>query len=539
VIATSLDDETIWGLPGAIMADPIPGAERFSTTPLAEHLRIAAAFDPQAVAVVGQTGQLRHADLLRLARNVAGAVAACVPPGRPVACLLPRSPAGIAGLLGCLISGRLCMVLDPANPPERQASLLADAAPAALLVAQPPPFAQAAPVLMLAQAMAQAGSEGEAEGEADPDAPLVVHFTSGSSGRPKGIVLSARSVLFRSAALAHRWALTPQDRVFAPSMPIASSGLCMLLAALTRGALVVLADVAAEGANAVLRLVEREGVTCAAIQPPMMRLFFRLESAGSALRTLRSLRIGASALSRVDLAAWRPRLPPGCAVWHSYASTEAIEVAGWAVPPDESGPEATVAAGMLQASHDYALLDENDRPVRPGEAGEMVLRSRYVALGEWQGGRLIPGRMPPVAGRPGWRLFRTGDLLLVQPDGLMRLLGRADRQVKINGVRVEPGEIEAVLRTEPGVADAAVVANADGGGVTLHGFVVSAAADRAALVASLRRRLSAALPSALNPARLTVLDRLPLLPGGKVDLVALAARSGDHAAVQPPSISRL
>jgi non-ribosomal peptide synthetase component F len=528
-----LDDETIWGLPGAHTEPPIPDAEGFSATPLPGLLRAGVAIDPQAVALVGERGSLTYGDLWRLAGNVAGAIAARVPAGHPVACLLPRTPEGIAGVIGCLISGRLCMVLDPANPAERQVALLADAAPAALLATGSLPFAHAAPELALADAMAD--RDWHADSDWDPDAPLAVHFTSGSSGRPKGIVLSARSVLFRAGCVAGRWGLSHEDRVHAVSIPVASSGLAMLLGALACGARVVLTDIVADGASAALRLIEREAVTCAMIQPAVLRAFFRAEWADAAFRTLRSLRIGASALAWSDIAAWRPRLPPGCTIWHAYASTEGLEITMGEVRPDDAGQQATVPVGMLQPSHEYALLSEDDRPVPPGEPGEMVLRSRYVALGEWQGGRLVTGRMPPVPGRPGVRVFRTGDLLRVQPDGMMRLVGRADRQVKINGVRVEPGEIEAILRAQPGVTDAAVVANIIAGSVTLHGFVASATADQTALIAALRRQVSAALPSALNPTRLTVLDQLPTLPNGKVDLVALSERSRANPSAKHPS----
>jgi acyl-coenzyme A synthetase/AMP-(fatty) acid ligase len=136
----------------------------------------------------------------------------------------------------------------------------------------------------------------------------------------------------------------------------------------------------------------------------------------------------------------------------------------------------------------------------------------------------VPGRMLPVPNRPGWRCFHTGDVLQVQPDGLLRLLGRVDRQVRINGVRIEPAEIEAVLRTEPRVTDAAVVAvpGSGTGSVTLHGFVASREPDHAALVAALRGRLAASLPMTLRPSQLMVLPQLPSLPVGKTDVNALA-----------------
>jgi len=115
-------------------------------------------------------------------------------------------------------------------------------------------------------------------------------------------------------------------------------------------------------------------------------------------------------------------------------------------------------------------------------------------------------------------------VLQVQPDGMLRLLGRADRQAKINGVRIEPAEIEAVLRTDPRVTDAAVVAvpGSGAGTVTLHGFVASREPDHAALVAALRERLAASLPMTLRPSQLTVLARFPSLPVGKTDVNALA-----------------
>jgi len=105
---------------------------------------------------------------------------------------------------------------------------------------------------------------------------------------------------------------------------------------------------------------------------------------------------------------------------------------------------------------------------------------------------------------------------------MLRVVGRADRQLKINGVRIEPGEIEAVLRAEPGVTDAVVVVCAETASVTLHGFVVSAAVDHPELIAALRKRMAAALPGVMRPSRLTVLDRLPALPSGKVDIVGLS-----------------
>ncbi len=514
-------DNVSWGLPDvALMPGPRDG-DAFSETPIFDLLRAAAARAPEAVALASQAGKLRYADLWRLAQNAAHAIAALVPPGAPVGCLLSRTPEAIAGLLGCLISGRIALILDPANPAERLAALLEDAAPALLLLDRAPTFQHAIPELPLSTALAGPDRAWPADRGWDPDAPLAVHFTSGSTGRPKGIVLSARSVLYRALETVEMSAVTPNDRVFAPSIFIQSSGLSLLLGSLARGARVVLANLSSEGAGAVLKLLAREAITVLSIPPPVLRMLLSLEQSAEAFRAVRSLRTGSMALARGDLALWRPRFPPWCEIAHTYASTEALYIAWWIVPADDSGAGATLPVGAIRSSHEHALLTEDDRPASPGEPGELVLRSRYLALGEWQAGRLVAGRMPPAAGKPGWRVFRTGDVVAIQSDGMLRVAGRADRQIKINGVRVEPGEIEAVLRGEAGVTDAAVVSIAGAAGITLCGFVAAAPPDEAALIAALRRRLSAALPAALRPSRLFVLDRLPTLAAGKTDYVAL------------------
>lgn len=519
-----LNDDAIWGLPGAKVAECHKGAEAFCETPLLELLRRGAAYDPDAVALVGRSGALRYSELLRIAQNTATALAERIAPGEAVACLVPRRPEAIAALIGSLISGRVCLILDPANPALRQRDLLSDLAPAALLLAEAAPLPYDAPALMLADVLAGPDRIWRPDAAPDPDMPLSVHMTSGSSGRPKGIVLSARSVLYRALSNNQDMRLTRTDRFVMPSGPFAGAGLSALLGALACGARSVLTSFAEDGAGTTLRLIERERVTCAVFQPPMLRVLLSLERASAAFAAMRCVRIGAAGLPRADLAALRRSLPPDCGVWHTYASTEALFVASWQVPSDDSGPEATVAVGMPQPNHDYALLDESDRPVAAGEPGELVLRSRYLALGEWRQGRVVPGRMLPVPNRPGWRCFHTGDVLQVQPGGLLRLLGRVDRQVKINGVRIEPAEIEAVLRTEPRVTDAAVVAvpGSSTGSVTLHGFVASREPDHAALVAALRGRLAASLPMTLRPSQLMVLPQLPSLPVGKTDVNALA-----------------
>jgi thioesterase domain-containing protein/acyl carrier protein len=154
----------------------------------------------------------------------------------------------------------------------------------------------------------------------------------------------------------------------------------------------------------------------------------------------------------------------------------------------------------------------------------LVIRSRYAALGEWQGGKLVPGRFRADPTDSLLQTLCTGDLVRVRPDGVVVVVGRKDRQVKIRGMRVEPYEIENVLRRSPNVLDAAVVAHHDGERVALVAFVVLRPEKNQDAIAALRARLRAVLPAHMQPARIVPIDALPLLPGYKVDVDALLAR---------------
>ena len=289
-----------------------------------------------------------------------------------------------------------------------------------------------------------------------------------------------------------------------------------------------------------LRLASQERVTCAISGPALWRAMLQVDPSAKAFRTLRGMRIGNAALPYADIVAWRKVMPPDCKILHTYASTEALVVAQWFVPTDVRADAATVTAGLLQPSMDYAVVDDDGRAAASGAAGELILRGPLLALGEWQDGRLVPGRRLPLPDRPGWRCFATGDVVRLEPDDMLRVLGRVDRQVKINGVRVEPAEVEAILRAEPGIREAAVVAVTREGHVTMHGFVTAPAREESELLIALRRRLATALPPALRPAKLAVLETMPLLPGGKIAYRTLAklAAEPDRAYVTRLPLTR-
>jgi amino acid adenylation domain-containing protein len=525
-----------WVRPAAVPFDLNGPADRPFTPPSADFtqrtvldlLQRAAASDPSAIAVVGAEERLTYAQLLDHMREIARHVAAEVPPDGAVATLLANTPTGFAAMLACMVAVRVCIVLDPTHPHERNAAILRDARPAAVLLRNDTDPAADIGIpdgtmrLTLAAALHGAAPPASQPAAAhDPDAPALVHYTSGSTGRPKGIVISTRAALRRALVYLDAWHMTAADRFLGTTQPSTNSGFCSSLAALCGGARLLVHSLAGEGAGTLLALARDEGLTLLDAGPSVVRLLFALDGARSAFSRLRVLRSSGETVLQADIANWRAVLPADCHIAHAYASTEAMFGAHWFVPPDYTSPDPRLPAGFPLADQDYALIDATGRSVPPGQPGELMLRSQHVACGEWRDGHCDPGRMRPDPSRPGWHVLRTGDLLRLGEDGMLHFVSRADRQIKINGVRVEPAEIESVLRSTYGVADAAVLPRQRGTATVLVAYVVADAERHDALYPMLRDRLRAELPSAMRPAQVILLERMPYLPGGKIDLRAL------------------
>jgi amino acid adenylation domain-containing protein len=477
------------------------------------------------------------------ARRLAQAIATTLATGRPVGVLLPNEAYYPIAVLGCLAAACPCVVLDRHYPAGRNLAIIRDAGLAAIVVAaadekdeglypaglaaiaiDPAVDPMAAPPLLLRQKLL-------------PDDPAVIVYTSGSTGAPKGIVLSQRAILHRARQLINSVHLNAADRVLPLGSPCTVAGIQQMLETLLAGAMLVKLDLQRAGFGVVLATIKDKRVTVLAATPVLLRAVTRLNGVGGMLGSLRCVHPSGDVLLAADLTALRQCLPRSCDIIVVYGLTEAPAICQWFVPRDVAEEEARVAVGFRLPGYDCTVLDEDDRPVGFEETGELVTRSRFTALGEWRGGHVVPGRFTRDPSDPSLRILRTGDLVRVRRDGVIVVVGRKDRQVKIRGMRVEPYEIESALRRSPAVLDAAVVARHDGEDATLVAFVVLRSDEGERAIEALRTHLRASLPAYMQPARIIPLAALPLLPGHKVDTDALLAlddaRSPDNPAVMP------
>ncbi|ANY10563.1 non-ribosomal peptide synthetase [Pseudonocardia sp. HH130630-07] len=498
-----------------IAHDTAPVAESGGSP--AELLARRAATAPGAPALVHDGGELGYADLDAAVDAFADLLrTAGVAAETPVAVLLPRSAELVVALLAVARAGGLLVPLDPTYPAPRRRLVLDDVALAVVVTGDAPPVALPAGAAVLGPPSLHAHGLVAPFPVPDPAAAAYLIHTSGSTGRPKGVLGTYEALANRLAWAAAAWPVRPGDTRLVKSSVSFIDGLTELFAAVAGGARIVPVDDATAGDPAALaERVTRSGTAQLTAVPSLVEV---LAAAGApAPGQLARLVCSGEPLTASVVAAAR-RWAPNAEIVNSYGSSE---VAGDVLAgPVDSAADGPVTVGQPVPGTTVRLLDRFLGPVPDGVAGEL-----YV--GGVQPARGYAGRPAETATRfvadpldTGGRLYRTGDLAVRLPDGRYRLLGRADDQVTVRGVRVEPGEVEATLQELPDVTDAAVVVRSTPGGPALVGYLVPATATSPDLDA-LRAQLAQRLPAAFLPSALVALPELPHTPSGKLDRRAL------------------
>ncbi|MFI1016458.1 amino acid adenylation domain-containing protein [Streptomyces sp. NPDC020965] len=485
-----------------------------------------AARTPDATAVSCGDESLTYAELDRAADGLAARLRASgVGVERLVGVCVRRSVRSVVALLGVLKAGAAYLPLEPDNPADRLAYVLADSGADTVVVESelldrlPSGGFRAVPL----DEVPAAPSVPVPPSGVRPENLAYVIYTSGSTGRPKGVAVSHRAAVTRVRD--PRFVRLTERDVMLHALALSFDvSVLEVFGALTNGCrLAVLPGKAMP--EAVGAFLPEQGVTVGWLTAALFHAV--VDTAGAGLAGLRTLIAGGDQLSTSHVERALGLLDDRAVLVNGYGPTEAAIFASTHPMRPGDPVEARVPIGAPIPDTELFVLDDRFQLLPPGVPGELYIGGDCLARGYLGRPELTAERfLPNPYGTGGTRLYRTGDLVRRRSDGLLEFLGRTDHQVKVRGFRVELGEIEQVLRRHPAVGEAVVVAFADDRAEqTLVGYV-EALPDGPPHPAELREHCRRSLPDYMVPARLVVLASLPLNPNGKVDRAALPDPAG-------------
>ncbi|MGH3875888.1 MAG: amino acid adenylation domain-containing protein [Actinophytocola sp.] len=494
--------------------------------------------DRDRVAVRSSTRTLSYGEVGAQADRLAAALhAGGIEPGSLVLVVLPKGWEQVVAVAGVLAAGGAYVPVDPEWPDDRIRHLAAVTDASHLITSRRLSDRMAALAPVSVHAVEEPGDHPSAPGQPrEPQDLAYVIYTSGSTGTPKGAALDHRGPLNTIADINSRFDITADDVVFG------ISSLCFDLSvydvfgtAHAGGTLVLPAPDDTQNPAAWVSAVREHGVTVWNSVPALMHLLVEeAEESGTDLPSLRVVLLSGDWVP-VDLPDRIRRVAPNARVISLGGATEASI---WSIyyPVEAVGPEWTsIPYGRPMANQTWHVLDSSGADAPTWVPGELYIGGIGLAVGYWHDSERTAASFVTHP-RTGERLYRTGDLGRYLPSGDIEFLGRADFQVKIQGFRVELGEIEHVLGQHPAVRRALVAVRDTSSGRQLAALVVPADGQPVA-DAELREFLAARLPRYMVPATIGVTDRLPLTANGKVDRRALDELAPAEPATRPEFVA--
>lgn len=457
---------------------------------------------PNAVALVCEDQRLTYQELNDRANQVANQLQRCgVGPETLVGLCVDRSAEMIIAILGIWKSGGAYLPLDPDYPIDRLTFMLQDSQIQILVTQAALQNRLQIPVkttvfLDLQQDYAPMNRRSNA----NSNTLAYVIYTSGSTGKPNGVLIEHRGVSNLIQAQKQVFSVQPSDRVLQFASLSFDASIFELALALTRGATLYIAPQSARSPDALIQFLQHHAITHITLPPAILAAL-----PAPALPALTTVISAGEACSASIVDRWCSR-----AFFNAYGPTEATV---WATVAPIAQP-GNPSIGQPILNSEIHLLDANLQPVPIGAIGELYIGGTGLARGYLNRDQLTQERFIKHPFQPDRRLYKTGDLARYRSDGNLTFVDRIDAQIKLRGVRIEPGEIEAVLDQHPGVQISAVVLRQK----QLVAYIVAPTSNQRELDSYLRSQL----PLALIPI-VVILDALPLTANGKIDRAALPA----------------
>jgi amino acid adenylation domain-containing protein len=490
---------------------------------------------PERPALHCRQGITSYAALLAWAQRIGAALSAHSPPGSVVGLALPVDHRFPAALLGTLGAGQITVPLDLSQPAERLAHIVSHAGITCVL-ACPQTRAPVEPLLpphcTVLDVEALRAPPGPWQPCGRPDDTAYVLYTSGTTGRPKGVYQTQRGLMHDVMQYTNSVHFSELDVTSLLYSPGVNGALRDLYGALLNGGCLCMVDLRRDGFRAAAERLAAAGITVFHAMPPVLRSLLREVRDPAMLQRVRLAYVAGDRLWGRDVQLLRQRLPPGSHLYTGIGSTECATLyRQWFIPSDWPAGDGVMPVGYPLPDRRLRLLREDGREAEPGEPGLITVQGATLARGYWRDPAATAAVFRPEADESGLVTFHTGDRGILRADGLLEFLGRGDRQVKVRGYRVELVEVEGVMRGVPGVEEAGVVAVGEGERMALAGFVQQAE-DPEAAATRVQQVLEQRLPSFMQPALLVGMEALPRLGNGKPDLQALQALAAQRLATQ-------
>ena len=482
---------------------------------------------PDHISIRTKDRQWTYTDLNRKANQVAETLRTSGGNGEErVGLLLEHDAPMVAGILGVLKAGKTYVPLDPSYPAERVVYLLEDSQATVLLtdsrnIALAKTLSNGTLRVINIDDIEDSLSIENLNLPMSVDALAYILYTSGSTGQPKGVMQSHRNVLGHIRNYTNNLHIDSHDRVTLISSYCFDAAVMDIFGALLNGAVLYPLNIKEEAPSSLALRMIQEKITIYHSTPTVYRYWIESLKDKKDLSTIRLVVLGGEEVQKQDVDLFKQHFAGHAILVNGLGPTESTVALQYFISHETEIPGMRVPVGYPVEDTEILLL--NNAGEETEVYGEIAIRSPHNALGYWQRPELTKAAFLPDPKNAGRRIYRTGDMGYLLPNGSIEFVGRKDQQVKIRGFRIEPGEIESVLARHPGVRETVVLAREDAAGdKRLTGYVVPHK-EQTITTSDLRNFLKSKLPDYMIPSLFVFLECLPLTANGKVDRRALPA----------------